>query len=454
MIVYLLKSSLCLIITFGFYKLWLENEQMHVFKRFYLLGSLVVSMLIPLISFDSWFDAAPLTPEVWDDYTSLYSLTNARPATQIVTVPTNAGPAYGLWLYGIVTAVMLGRFVKNLYTLARKIYSHPKQSFHGATLVELPGNGSPYTFLHYLFLPDYSRNELENELVTHELTHIRQRHSLDVLFVELLLCFGWFNPLLSWFKRAIQLNHEFLADAAVTQTYQDVPHYQRLLLSKLTLTGQLSLTSSLTFQTTKQRLIMMTKHTTPIRIWLTGGSTALLFGTLCLLLGNVSSAQQLPTADVQTATPNRLQSKPNVEEMERLYGDNYVMLPIRKGGRKETRKKFSNLSTSEKQQVRLIPFAPELVPTEAQLSDWGNSQKYGIWIDEKRVPNEQLNQYTPQDFGSYYSSKLEKNAANYGKYYFQIGLMTKPFYEKYVKKSIESPFLVLVDHKTKAMNGR
>jgi hypothetical protein len=66
-----------------------------------------------------------------------------------------------------------------------------------------------------------------------------------------------------------------------------------------------------------------------------------------------------------------------------------------------------------------------------------------VWIDEKRVPNSRLNEYTAQDFGSYFVSKLEKNAINYGKHYFQIDLMTQPAYEKYLVENAKNPLLVL-----------
>ncbi|MCY7352623.1 MAG: hypothetical protein LH606_18525 [Cytophagaceae bacterium] len=89
------------------------------------------------------------------------------------------------------------------------------------------------------------------------------------------------------------------------------------------------------------------------------------------------------------------------------------------------------------------------MPTDTQLSDWKNAKKYGIWIDDKRISNDRLNNYAAQDFGSYFSSKLEKNAINYGKHYFRIDLMTKPAYEQYLKENAESPLLMLPDRKPK-----
>ena len=212
-----------------------------------------------------------------------------------------AAPTYGSWLlggYGVVAVLLLGRFGRNLYRMARQIIDNPKQAFRGAVLVRLPTGNLPYTFLRYLFVPAaaYERGEVEEELFTYELTHIRQRHSLDILLIELLLCLAWFNPLLYWYRRTMQLNHEFLADEAVVSRYHDVPRYQRLLLSKLPSTPLPLLASTLLFQTTKQRLLMMTKHTSRRTTWLAGSTTALLAGALTLLLGTTAAQIAPPTS--------------------------------------------------------------------------------------------------------------------------------------------------------------
>ena len=119
-----------------------------------------------------------------------------------------------------------------------------------------------------------------------------------------------------------------------------------------------------------------------------------------------------------------------------------MQVPI-PGSRLMGRKKFSALTAREKQLVRLIPPLPRLTVTQAMLADWGNGNRYGVWIDDKRVVNTELDHYSPQDFGSYFSSKLAKNALNYGKHYYQIDLMTNQAYEAYVQEEKRNPMLVL-----------
>ncbi len=452
MIAYLLKSSLSLLVLFGFYKLWLENKRMHFGKRVYLLASLLFSVLVPLLALDIW-PATGWTISTGPEPVGEWVM--ASPVRPVKTEPglDDTSPAYWLLLYGCVTAVLLIRFVRNIYVLTRRISDNPKQPFRGATLVRLREGGLPHTFLHYLFVSEaaYSRGEIEEELFTHELTHIRQRHSLDVLFVELLICVGWFNPLLIGLKRAIQLNHEFLADDAVNRSHQNVTHYQRLLLGKLSPVTLVSLTSTLTFQTTKQRLIMMTKHTSRAGAWLAGAGATLLFGALTLLLGTTTSAQTTPTASPPNVMANQPQPETDVAKMERLYGNNVVRMPG--PGRLAIPKKFSDLTPEEKKRVKLIPPDPRRTPTEAQWADWKNSKKFGIWINGKRRRGNVLNAYQRTDIASFWGSYVHKNARQPEGYQYQFELMTNDYYDAYLKNYLKFPILIYMADRSRKSSG-
>ena len=231
---YVLKSGLSLVVLLGVYRLFLENQPMHRLKRTYLLGTLLFSLVIPVVLLPvpaGWLMVAGST-QLSDNQLSnsiekgkLSSATSSLTRQKANVSAIDNGPAanvpdlpnYWLWLYAAGTLLMATRFGRNLFVLLRQVWANPTEPHHGATLVKMPANGLPYTFLNYLFVPaaTYNRGEIENELVTHELAHIRQRHSLDVLLIEMVLCVGWFNPLLFWLKRAMQRNHEFLADQAV-----------------------------------------------------------------------------------------------------------------------------------------------------------------------------------------------------------------------------------------------
>jgi bla regulator protein BlaR1 len=192
MIQYLLETSSCLLLALSFYKLVLEAAQMSRFKRFYLLGSLLASALLPLLSLE--VNYAALAPASAGTYPPVRSLLASRSTGPVAISPQPFVDffQYVSLLYGVVTLLFVGRFCHNLRRLMRQIAAHPHHSFHGATLVELPMLGLPYTFLHYLFVPAtaYRQGQLEAEVLTHELAHVQQYHSLDILLLEVLLCVG------------------------------------------------------------------------------------------------------------------------------------------------------------------------------------------------------------------------------------------------------------------------
>jgi hypothetical protein len=181
----------------------------------------------------------------------------------IIAEKTNYLPVI-LWsVYLIVTIGLLARFATNLIKISRKINSNPSEKVQNATLILLTEKVLPHTFLHYIFInkDDYKNRKIEVELYTHELTHVNQKHTLDILLIELMKTIFWFNPLLFLYKKAIQLNHEFLADEKVVSSYNNVPFYQNLLLEKASWNNTFYLASNLNYLVTKKRLIMMTKTT-------------------------------------------------------------------------------------------------------------------------------------------------------------------------------------------------
>jgi beta-lactamase regulating signal transducer with metallopeptidase domain len=171
---------------------------------------------------------------------------------------------YILWsLYGIICFLLLLRFGKNIWKLISKSKSNPIVKYKNANLILVEEKTLPHTFLNFIFInfEDYNNRNIEDELYTHELVHVTQKHTLDILFIEFLKVIFWFNPLFIFYKKAIQLNHEFLADEEIVKTYNNVPFYQNLLLQKGNGNQTIYLASNLNYLVTKKRLIMMTKST-------------------------------------------------------------------------------------------------------------------------------------------------------------------------------------------------
>lgn len=298
------------------YHLLLEREKMHRFNRFYLLGALVFSLALPFINIPVYV-AAPVqsfqaTAEASEIIMAPQIAQSAAPG-MVIKPATNYIP-YIVWsTYGMITILLAIRFTLNISYFIRKSARNEKVAYKNAQLVLLKENILPHTFLKYIFIneDDYRANAIEDDLYTHELTHVKQRHTLDILFIEALKTIFWFNPMLYFYKKAIQLNHEFLADEGVIKT-SDTPKYQRLLLQK-TAYSNIALASNLTFSLTKKRFNMMTKTTPKWKLAALQISVAPVITAMMLLLCIKSVAQekntQLPDRiEVETVTRQELDS--------------------------------------------------------------------------------------------------------------------------------------------------
>jgi hypothetical protein len=253
---FILKSTLCLALFYIVYKLLFEYENMHIFKRFYLLSGLFFSLVVPFISFEiNPINAtAPISKSIQ---------TVILPVLEMKG-PSNHFPTLIYIIYGVTTTVLLFRFLIHLYQLYRQFKSATLIMHNNAKIALVEDQIVPHTFWTTIFMNknDYHNHNIEPEIFTHELAHVRQRHTIDILFIELLKTIFWFNPLFILYKKAIQLNHEFLADETVIASHQDVPMYQQLLLSRSYSQFNLHLASNLnSFLKTKKRFIMMTKDT-------------------------------------------------------------------------------------------------------------------------------------------------------------------------------------------------
>ena len=169
-----------------------------------------------------------------------------------------------LYVYVFGCMLMLIRFCFHIGIIWNKISKNLHVTYRGETLVLLRENSLPYSFMKFIFVnkSDFQENGISDPVLLHEIAHVEERHTLDILFIEILLILFWFNPGLYWAKGLIQLNHEFIADQeALKKT--DLATYQQLLLNHLQVSTSKSLASGFGFSITKKRLQMMGKKTKP-----------------------------------------------------------------------------------------------------------------------------------------------------------------------------------------------
>jgi Antirepressor regulating drug resistance, predicted signal transduction N-terminal membrane component len=223
------------------YMLFLRKEKYHQLNRFYLLFSLVFSSLLPFIKF-----SVPVQPLI--------------PNTQSFLTTVTEAPAipFGMILYvtGLVLFFIL--FILRLFKVVKQIIGKHYIEMNGLKVIDNPEQKVPFSFFHYVVV-DFTTFELDelDLVLRHEAAHAQQRHTLDILFVELLGVVCWFNPFVWAYKSALKSQHEYAADAAVIHSNVPRNDYFDLILKQIRHQNRLAPVHSFSATAVKSRIRMM-----------------------------------------------------------------------------------------------------------------------------------------------------------------------------------------------------
>ncbi|WP_047452120.1 M56 family metallopeptidase [Alistipes sp. ZOR0009] len=465
MLLYLLKLTLMMALLLAVYHLFLSRERLLRFSRCYLMGALILSLVVPLIHFEIQPSSLPAISSNRIVERMMLS-TDVLPLNSAVAEDSRGIKVdfglIALALYLLGAAVMLGRLVANVEAMLRLIRTSLHLKNERATIVLVDDLISPFSFYRYIFVHkiDYQEGNVASEIISHEMTHVCQRHSLDVLLLELLQVALWFNPLIYLYKKQVKLTHEYLADEHVITHHQDVHKYQHLLLDTIFRKNTPSLVSNIGFSLTKKRLIMMTRKTSLHKKVLLGficiSIATLLTTSMCV----VSAQAKEGAVDPQTQNRGRVASgKPQPYLIKIIRNDAANGASVVAKVTKDNGKTWCNLTDLSKEELEGLEkewmkrFELK-VPTNAQMKEWSNTSTFGLWIDGKHyADNGILSKHQNTDFKSYTLSRLAKNAkhgVNKGKS-FQLDLMTNSAYEEKMK-NLKDKFQRLKDGDQSVLN--
>ncbi len=262
---YLLLVNLYLVLFYGFYRLLLFSETFFQLNRIYLVVGAVLSFVIPAIQ-SAWVKDLFITKQIQQTmyYVSPELLYRVKP---IENNPITIGEVVGLiYITGII--VLLARFVYQVLFLNK--------------LIKKTGNTPAFSFFKKIKVDE--NLPLRNTIVAHELVHMRQWHSADVLFIEAVMIINWFNPIAYLYRKAIKQVHEFIADSEAIQTGVSKTAYAMLLLNQTFGTTSHQLTNNFFNNSLlKQRIIMLNKNKSKRKALLKYGLSAPLFALMLIL---------------------------------------------------------------------------------------------------------------------------------------------------------------------------
>lgn len=261
---YLLKVFICSGILFLYYHVALRNKLFHQWNRFYLLLAVVISLVVPLIQINIFRQSSSATSQAIQ---LLQVVQSADGYLEEITISNKQSYSADQWLmmlYILVSGVFLTTLLLSLQKIYSIIRSHSVQWIEKIKFINTSAKGTPFSFFHFIFWNNKIdvHSETGQQILQHELVHVREQHTLDKVFIQLILVVFWCNPFFWLLRRELRLIHEFIADKKAIGE-----HGTAALAAMILNASYASHFNSITnqfFQTPiKRRLAMLTKIQNP-----------------------------------------------------------------------------------------------------------------------------------------------------------------------------------------------
>jgi hypothetical protein len=271
MMPYILHAGLILAACLVFYKILLQQETFFRLNRWILIVCLVLSFGLPLIKVPQQWSftraetpvAAPVATIDNDQPASAPAVTTPvtenKPPTESKNFNWSAVLTWAFRLYWLGVIIFAINFLLQIVTLLYRAYRNPVIKDGPFRIVELSGDTAPCSFGNNIFInPAKYDWETYTQVLEHEKIHVQEKHTLDLVFAELVIIFQWFNPFAWWYRKALENNLEFLTDARLLHHPQvEKATYQLSLLKVSAPHFPLSLTTNYNQSLLKKRVAMM-----------------------------------------------------------------------------------------------------------------------------------------------------------------------------------------------------
>lgn len=263
-VVYIIKSAVCLIVFYLFYKLLLSKDTFHRFNRIALLSLLLVSFVVPFgaISLSSSSEMGEQLA-VMEDYVIQAAPMDLAP-TFVVSTPAESSKLWVLLLVLLYLAGIVFLVSRQLWCMFRMFglmrNSREEKRMENATLLVHSKEIAPFSWMKYIIISEKDLEENGKEILTHELAHIQKKHTWDLIVADICIFSQWFNPAAWLLKQELQSIHEFEADDMVLKQGIDAKQYQLLIIKKAVGKRLYSMANSFNHSSLKKRITMMLKE--------------------------------------------------------------------------------------------------------------------------------------------------------------------------------------------------
>lgn len=339
-LLYFGKMILCSAVMFAYYLLFLKDKTFHHYNRFYLLSSVVVSLVLPLIKV-SYFTI--------ETNKNLYLLLSGFNQNQSQT--TN----YDITIYsvfytiiGMVSVALLSRLILGILKINSIKNQFPNETIEGIKFYQTNLNNAPFSFFRNLFWKKSIEinSPVGQQILKHEMVHIEQKHSWDKLLMQVSKSVFWFNPVFYFINKEINLIHEYLADNKAVKK-SDTRAFAQMLLESHFSGSVLPVTSPFLSSNLKKRFTMITKNKTKYSYARKLFALPILFFMVFAYMVNAKNREITETNKAIEIAVNEMKNdtiKPKASEFDSLSMSHQKQTQLYSEALKEDHLKMSALS--------------------------------------------------------------------------------------------------------------
>jgi TonB family protein len=294
----MIKVALYLIAFYLVYSIMLSRDTSYSRNRAYILLSLLCAMIFPLIKLQT---IKPLNIQFFGKFLSEVFIT----ATANGTKSLNSGlydvtliqMIYSIYIIGVIAFII--KLIIDLFNLLFLILRHRDE---GSRIIRFHGfNTSGFSAMGYIFINTKLSEEEAQEIIRHEQNHLKQNHFIDIIFIEFIKAFQWFNPVVYLFNRSLRAIHEYQADQECLSSGVPMVNYQSLLLNQVFKSRAFNLTNSFSNPSLiRKRMVMMTKKRTST---LASAKILIVVPVIGVVFLAISAYKEIPVSSVEQIVP-------------------------------------------------------------------------------------------------------------------------------------------------------
>lgn len=255
MITNLILTFVATMVLYFAYKLLFRNSNRFQLNRIVLLTISIFAFALPFIRISiegQQFQEMPSFKQEMDVIFYSDAMIEAPVETKTLSITDIISYIY---IIGVVFFLM--KFVYNIFKIYKIKAGKKVETIDNVNFIYTNESHVPFSFLKNIYIP---KGNLDEMIIKHEMSHVKNHHSVDVILMEIMIAFQWFNPFIRMINNELKSNHEFIADSEAIKNEDEKSNYMMLLLQQCTADDFSTIANNFSFLLTKKRISMITKN--------------------------------------------------------------------------------------------------------------------------------------------------------------------------------------------------